>query len=132
LRFDVLWLGRELLEEACVDLTLEELVGAGGNRVLGRPACLQLGPVVSSLSLLLGLSGDEELTRGDSLATHAAHFATLLEDLEALALSGLSNLSQDLLCADWRLLWGRPILTSTVEWTVRHVVLASHSKDAAR
>jgi hypothetical protein len=130
LRFGVLGLSWVLLEDSSVDLALEELVGAGGDWVLGGPARLQLGPVVPSLGLLLRLSGDEELTRSDSLA-HAAHLASLMEELEAWALSSLSYLSEDLLRADWRLLWRGPVLASAIEGTVRHVVLASHSEDAA-
>lgn len=130
LGFGVLGLSWVLLEEASVYLALEELVGAGGDWVLGGAARLQLGPVVPSLRLLLGLSGNKELARGDSLA-HATHLASLVVDLEAWGLSGLSYLSEDLLGGNWRLLWRGSILASAVEGTVRHVVLASHSEDAA-
>ena len=121
----------KLLEESRVYLALEELVGAGGGRVLGRPSRLQFGPVITSLGLLLGLSCDEELARRDPLAD-AAHLASLLEDLEAWALSGLGDLPEDLLGVDWRLLGRGPLLCSPVEGAVGHVVLTSHAKDAAR
>lgn len=126
----VLGLCWELLEESSVDLALEELVSAGGDRVLGRPSRLQFGSIFTSLGLLLWLGCDEELSGCDPLAD-AAHLASLVEDLEAWTLSSLGNLPEDLLGVDWGLLGRGPVLCSPVERAVRHVVLTSHSEDAA-
>lgn len=80
--------------------------------------------------MVLWLGCDEELAWRDSLAD-AAHLASLVEDLEAWALSSLGHLPEDLLGVDWRLLGCRPVLCSPVERAVRRVVLSSHSEDAA-
>jgi len=97
-----LGLGWMLLEEACVDLALEEVVDVAASRVLGRAPGVQLGLIFASLSLILWLSGDEELAWSDS-RTHAAHPAALVEDLEAwsLSLGCLSDLPENLLGVDW-------------------------------
>merc|ERR1711907_900577 len=99
----VLGLSWVLLEEASVDLALEELISRC-NTVLWRSPGLQFGSIVSSLALVLWLGRDEELPWRDSLA-NAAHLASLVEDLEvlALALGSLCHLPEDLLSVDWRL-----------------------------
>lgn len=127
----VLRLCGELLEESSVDLALEELVSAGGGSVLGRPSGLQFGPVFAPLGLILRLGRDQELPWRDPLA-NAAHLAALMEDLKAwtLSLSGLGHLPEDLLSVDWGLLGRGPVICF-IERTVRRVVLASHSEDAA-
>ena len=91
-----------LLEEAGVDLALEEVVDVAASRVLGRAPGVQFGFIFASLSLILWLGGDEELAWSDSRA-HAAHPAALVEDLEAgsLSLSCLSYLPENLLSVDW-------------------------------
>lgn len=97
-----LGLGWVLLEEACVDFALEEVVDVAASRVLGRAPGVQFGLIVTSLSLILWLGGDEELAWSDSRA-HAAHPAALVEDLEAgsLSLGCLSYLPENLLSVDW-------------------------------
>lgn len=132
LELAVLWLGWELLKESSVDLALEELVGAGGGGVLGRSSGLQFGSIVASLGLILRLGCEKKLAWSDPLAD-AAHLAPLMEDLEAwaLSLSSLGHLSEDLLGVDWRLLGRWLVVCSPVERTVRHIVLSSHSEDAA-
>lgn len=128
----VLGLSWELLEESSVDLALEELVSAGGSGVLGRSSGLQLGSIITSLCLILWLGCEKKLAWSDSLA-NAAHFASLMEDLKAwaLSLSCLGYLSEDLLGVDWRLLGRWLVMCSPVERTVWHIVLSSHSEDAA-
>jgi hypothetical protein len=100
--YESLGLGWVLLEEAGVDLALEEVVDVATSRVLRRAPGVQFGFIFASLSLILWLGGDEELAWSDSRA-HAAHPAALVEDLEArsLSLSCLSYLPENLLSVDW-------------------------------